>query len=109
MAYNWLRLDMGATIEDPWWLAHLLGGAGLAFCFWRLAMIDVPWRYVLAFALACTGAVAWEAGEFAVDLLAGTTLQKGNVDTMSDLLLSISGAAAYLSFAALAWREPDAR
>src|SRR2546423_6306234 len=104
MAYNWLRLAMGATIGDAWWLAHVVGGAALAFWFSRLARIDVPWRYVVAFALACTGALAWEAGEFAIDQVLGTALQEGNLDTMSDLLLSVSGAAAYLSLAALGWR-----
>jgi hypothetical protein len=47
--------------------------------------------YLLAFALACTGALAW-------------------VDTMSDLALGVCGAALYLSFAALAaWRARAAR
>ena len=136
MAYNWLRLGMGATIGralrqgiwapagvlllaliaarlpsalDPWWLLHILGGAALAFWFSRLATIEVPWRYVVAFALACTGVVAWEAGEFAVDQLVGTALQEGNLDTMTDLLLSVCGAAGYLSLALTGWRGRGGR
>jgi hypothetical protein len=123
MAYNWLRLGMGSTIGrlwapaavialvpvaahlqstiDLWWLMHIFGGAALAFYFSR-------WMPLVALSFACTGALAWEAGEFALDQVAGTTLQQGNLDTMSDLLLSVCGAAAYLSFAAL-WRGRGGR
>ena len=87
----------------------VLGGAALAFWFSRLATIEVPWRYVVAFALACTGVVAWEAGEFAVDQLVGTALQEGNLDTMTDLLLSVCGAAGYLSLALTGWRGRGGR
>ena len=106
-------LAMGAIAArqpvDIWWLLDILGGAALAFWFSRLATMQVPWRYVVAFALACTGVVAWEAGEFAIDQLVGTALQEGNVDTMSDLLLSVCGAAAYLSLAAIGWRGRGGR
>ena len=98
-----------AQSVDIWWLLHILGGAALAFWFSRLATIEVPWRYGVAFALACTGVVAWEAGEFAIDQLFGTALQEGNLDTMTDLLLSVCGAAAYLSFAAIRWRGRGGR
>ena len=119
MAYNWLRLAMGRLwaplavlalapmapraegVLDLWWLLHILCGAAIAFCF-------TPFR-VLAFAIACTGAVAWEAGEFAMDQWFGTALQEGNLDTMTDLLLSAAGAAGYLSFAAIGWRAQGAR
>lgn len=86
---------------DLWWLLHILGGAALAF-------VGAPLR-ALAFAVACTGAVAWEGAEFAMDQWFGTALQAGNLDTMTDLLLSAAGAAAYLSLAALGWRAPAAR
>ena len=106
-----------AWLPDPgylWSLLHFLGGAAAAFCVFQIAGIAAPelraLRYVFAFALACTTALAWELGEFAIDQLAGTALQEGRVDTMSDLMLSVCGAALFLAFAAItAWKAPAAR
>ncbi len=58
MAYNWLpALDMvGRLLREALWAPALIVLAAVAFC---------------AFALACTTALAWEIGEFAVDRLAG--------------------------------------
>ena len=96
--------------DDLWWLLHFLGGASLAFCCLRLARITGALRYVLAFTVACTAALGWELAEFAIDQVAGTSLQEGRVDTMSDLLLSVCGAALFLAFAAItAWKAPAAR
>jgi hypothetical protein len=95
--------------DDLWSFAHLAGGAVLAFVFSRFARIEPPWRYVAAFALVCTASVGWEAAEFAIDQVAGTDLQLGNLDTMTDLLLGASGAAGYLSFAAIGWKAPGGR
>ena len=94
---------------DLWWLVHVAGGAALAFCYLRAIGIARPWlgelrtaaKYLLAFALACTTALAWEIGEFIVDQIAGTGLQQGNFDTMSDLIFGTAGAAAYLAGHAL--------
>src|SRR2546430_13767536 len=94
---------------DVWWLAHLAGGAALAFCYLRaiaiarakLGALRPAGAYLLAFALSCTTALAWEMGEFTIDQLAGTGLQQGNFDTMSDLILGTAGAAAYLGWHAL--------
>src|SRR5438477_439659 len=52
-------------------------------------------------------AVEYQRAEFAIDQVAGTVLQEGLVDTMSDLLLSVCGAALFLSFAALADVKPQ--
>lgn len=84
----------------PW--LHLLGGAALAYFFRRgVRAVYIGWPPVLsslvAFALACTGALAWEIGEFAVDFVFRTTLQEGLLDTMTDLILAASGAAAWLT------------
>jgi len=96
--------------DNLWWLVHVLGGGALAFCYLRA--IDIaratfgalrpPAKYLLAFGLACTTALAWEMGEFIIDQLVGTALQEGNLDTMSDLILGTGGAAAYLAWHALA-------
>ena len=90
---------------DPWWLMHVVGGVAVAFCYlrttaligWRYGLAHPGVRYVLAFALACSTALAWELGEFAIDEVLGAALQEGLHDTMSDLMLSVSGAAGYLA------------
>ena len=100
--------------DGLWSLLHFVGGAAVAFFYYKLAGIAVPmvtaWRYLFAFALACATALAWELGEFALDQTFGTTLQEGRVDTISDLMLSVCGAALFLAFAAItSWRAPAAR
>ena len=94
---------------DVWWFMHLAGGAAVAFCYLRLIALarrrfgtmHAGVRYVLAFALACSTALAWELAEFALDETLGSDLQEGLMDTMSDLMLSVCGAAAYLASQAL--------
>ncbi len=81
---------------------HVLGGVALAYFARRaVRVVHGGWPRVLssvvAFALACTGALAWEIGEFAIDFVFGTTLQEGLLDTMTDLILSAGGAAAWLA------------
>jgi len=101
------RLPMA---RDLWWLFHVFGGAALAFfCSRALAPASPATRYLSAFAFAVAGAVAWELAEFAWDQAFGTMLQRGHVDTVSDLYLSACGAAAYLSLAALPGRQRQAR
>lgn len=103
---------------DLWWLMHVAGGAAVAFCYLRLTALvgrryglaHAGVRYVVAFALACSTALAWELAEFAVDETTGSDLQEGLMDTMSDLMLSVCGAAAYLAWHALtAWQGKDGR
>jgi hypothetical protein len=94
---------------ELWWLLHFLGGAALAFCCFRLARIPGALRYVLAFSVACTVALGWELAEFAIDQMAGTALQEGRADTMSDLMFSVCGAALFLGFAAIGWKAPGGR
>lgn len=81
---------------------HLLGGMALAYFFRRAVRLAyLGWPPVLsslvAFALACTGALAWEIAEFAADFVLGTRLQEGLLDTMTDLILAAAGAAAWLA------------
>ena len=88
--------------ERAYPLLHLLGGAALAYFFRRaVRSAYTGWPPVLsslvAFSLACTGALAWEIAEFAIDFLAGTTLQVGLLDTMTDLILAGGGAAVWLT------------
>ena len=101
---------------------HLLGGMALAYFFRRaVRLVHGAWppllSSVVAFSLACTGALAWEIAEFAIDFLFGTTLQEGLLDTMTDLILAAAGAAAWLALrrcalphlaeAAEPWKKPQ--
>lgn len=103
-------------------LLHLLGGMALAYFFRRaVRLVHGAWPPLLssfvAFSLACTGALAWEIAEFAIDFLFGKTLQEGLLDTMTDLILAAAGAAAWLALrrcplpdlrsAAGAWKKPQ--
>lgn len=88
--------------EDAYPALHVLGGVTLAYFFRRaVRLVHRGWPPVLsslvAFSLACTGALAWEIGEFVVDFVAGTALQEGLFDTMTDLILAAAGAAAWLA------------
>ena len=101
-----LGLIVGPTsfARDLWWLLHLLGGTALAFFFLHaidaLGLVKPLGRYVVAFALACTTALGWELLEYAIDRVAGSTLQVDLLDTMSDLMFGVCGAALYLAYAA---------
>jgi len=93
---------------------HFLGGVATGFFFHRLCLnasrlgIFAPYHAathaVLVFGLVCAAGVFWELGEFASDRLLGTHAQLGNVDTMTDLLLDVSGGASFLIAFALARR-----
>ena len=100
--------------DDIWGLVHVLAGAALGYCYWRLSALlgELRYgaRYVLAFSAACSTTLAWEIGEFMADQALGTALQYGVMDTMSDLTLGVCGAAAYLAWHALSgWKAQAAR
>jgi hypothetical protein len=81
---------------------HVLGGVALAYFARRaVRLLHAGWPPVLssvvALALACTGALAWEIAEFGIDFVFGTMLQEGLLDTMTDLILAAAGAAAWLA------------
>jgi hypothetical protein len=90
--------------RDVWWLFHLAGGAALGFFFLRsidlLRAVRPAMRYGVAFAFACTAALGWELAEFAFDQLFRMHLQEGLLDTMSDLMFAVCGAALYLAYVA---------
>jgi hypothetical protein len=88
--------------ESAYPVLHLLGGAALAYFFRRaVRLVHRGWppglSSLVALALACTGALAWEFAEFGIDFLFGTALQEGLLDTMTDLILAAAGAAAWLA------------
>ena len=103
-----LSLVLGPVLaaQDLWWLVHVAGGAALGLCYLRASRIALPnvqpaVSYLLAFTAACSTALGWEMLEFTSDQLFGTALQEGLLDTMSDLMLGVAGAAGYLAWHAL--------
>jgi hypothetical protein len=105
-----------AFAESVYPLLHLLGGAALAYFFRRaVRLVHHAWPPVLssivALSLACTAALAWEFAEFAVDFFFRTTLQEGLLDTMTDLILAATGAAAWLALrrCPFPWLSPSGR
>ena len=99
--------------RELYWLLHVAGGAAVAFFFLRAIEVAAPLigalrplaRYIAAFLLACSAALAWELGEFAVDQFFGTRLQEGLLDTMTDLAFGVSGAALFLALASFTGRS----
>ena len=98
-----------ALRKAPWWapvavlvLAWCIGRTRVAHDLWSWLRATHPLaRYAVAFAFACTGALGWELMEFSIDQIWGTHLQEGLLDTMTDLMLGVCGAALYLGYAAL--------
>ena len=90
--------------RDVWWLLHVVGGVALGFFFLNaveaLDAVRPAWRYVAVFALACTAALGWELAEFALDQVLRSRLQESLLDTMSDLMFGVCGAALYLGYVA---------
>jgi hypothetical protein len=85
---------------------HLLGGVATGFFFHRLTTnasrfgvfgpFHAVTHVVLVFSLVCTAGVFWEFAEFISDGFFGTHAQLSNKDTMTDLLLDVSGGALFL-------------
>jgi len=93
---------------------HFLGGVATGFFFHRLCLnasrmgIFGPYHAVthgvLVFGLVCAAAVFWEFGEFISDQFFGTHAQLSDADTMTDLLLGVSGGVSFvLAFAISRW------
>lgn len=90
----------------PWFdiPTHLLGGVAATYFFWRAAANarSVAGRFPqvnhAAFALACTASatILWEIFEFLSDRLLQTRMQHGVGDTLSDIVFSLAGGAAYV-------------
>jgi hypothetical protein len=85
---------------------HFLGGMAVAF-FFRVALLrgaangSIGARQArtlgfLVLALSCCAASAWEVAEFLSDRYLGTHAQLGPLDTLSDMLFGIGGAATFL-------------
>ena len=95
--------------HEPWVdpIMHFLGGAAIAYVVLRWAPLAAKQlgelrplgRDLLAFGMACTAAVLWEAGEFASDMLLRTHVQLGRVNTMRDLVLGVAGGLVVVAMA----------
>lgn len=114
--FGHLLLKFGVKIYSFWPDAdmplHFLGGLSIAYfvagAFNVLSHESVKssrsklLELVLVVSLTATVAVFWEFGEFASDLVLGTYLQGGLVDTMQDLMLGMVGA--FVVFFVRAWQ-----
>lgn len=109
-------LDLFTRFPDIDIPLHFFGGVATAFFFHRLSInasrfgvfgpFHVVTHVALVFGLLCMAAVFWEFAEFLSDSLFGTHAQLRNEDTMSDLLLGVSGGATFLSIFAVLRRYP---
>ena len=94
---------------------HFFGGVATGIFFHRLCLnasrlrIFGPYHAVthavLVFGLVCAATVFWELGEFTSDQFFGTHAQLGNTDTMTDLLLGVSGGMFFVFAYALSRRR----
>jgi hypothetical protein len=85
---------------------HLLGGAAIAFLFWRSAReaerarvvteLDPRVLALLVFGLTCAAAVFWEFAEFTCDRWFGQHLQSGLQDTIEDMFFGICGGVVFI-------------
>lgn len=81
----------------------LLAAAGFAVISWLLERAEADWsnRFVLgiavltAFLFAMAGAGLWEIFEFAADRIAGGEMQRGMVDTVTDMIAGAIGGLVY--------------
>lgn len=86
---------------------HLLGGAGIAYCFHHSLKIlqnDIDAigftafvHYALTVSFTASATVFWEFGEFCVDKVLKTQVQRGLEDTLLDMALGIVGGVFTLS------------
>jgi hypothetical protein len=85
---------------------HFLGGMAAAL-FFRVALLrgaangligvnQARTQCFLVLALTCCAAAAWECAEFLSDTYLGTHAQLGPLDTLSDMLFGLGGAATLL-------------
>ena len=63
----------------------------------QLAKLFIP-AVCFAFFFSSAGAGIWEIFEFTADKLAGGTMQRGMVDTVTDIIAGNAGALAYALF-----------
>lgn len=84
--------------------AHVLGGIAATYFFWRAAAnarslaghFTQVSPAVLALGGTASTTILWEILEFLADRLLRTQMQHGLGDTLSDIVFSLAGGAAYL-------------
>ncbi len=88
---------------------HLVGGAAIAFFFWRsthlpesrsvLGELTPVASGLLSFAATGTAAVVWELAEWVSDRYLGTNAQLWLGDTLLDMLLGLIGGLMFVAVA----------
>jgi len=96
--------EVGGAYDRFWWwdvMLHLSSGVMLGFLgFLILYILRVQGKLKMtpglvaffAFCVAMAGGAIWEIVEFLIDQLFGATMQRGNLDTMKDLIVDGLGA-----------------
>lgn len=83
----------------------LLGAAGFALAVWLFEKIGVSAEkgilviVLITFLASSAGAGIWEIFEFTVDKIAGGGMQRGMVDTLTDMIAGNIGGLFYSAFA----------
>lgn len=99
----WLGAALGRYAAWPWWdvLVHFFSGVPIALGAVLLLGVAAARRSLVMppglEALTVVGlhslvALAWEVAEFTADQVLGAQTQKGNTDTMTDLIVGTLGA-----------------
>lgn len=93
---------------------HFAGGIAVTH-FFRVAVVNAQdavgrirplVRSLLSLGLTMVAAVAWEILEYSLDVAFGTTMNRGTVDTLSDLLFGFLGGLGVVLYAWHASRRP---
>lgn len=103
LAAPWVGAALGGYDAWPWWdaLVHFYSGVPIALgCVLFLGVaaarrgVTLPpgLEALLVMALHSLVALTWEIAEFTADQVLGAQTQKGNTDTMTDMIVGTLGA-----------------
>lgn len=103
LAAPWVGAALGGYDAWPWWdaLVHFYSGVPIALgCVFLLGVaaarrglvLPPGLEALLVMALHSLVALAWEIAEFTADQALGAQTQKGNTDTMTDMIVGTLGA-----------------
>lgn len=101
-----------------WWdsLLHLSSGVIIGYIGYMtlfamhlrgMLRISAGMVAFLTFSVSMMVAALWEVFEFSVDQIAGATMQRGNTDTMKDIILAMGGSLVATGAAYWHYRWPD--
>lgn len=103
LAGPWAGVALGRYVAWPWWdtLVHFYSGVPIALggvlllgvaAARRGLLVPPGLEALMVVALHSLVALLWEVSEFTADQVFGAQTQKGNTDTMTDLIVGTLGA-----------------